>query len=227
MQIAVLGTGVVGRTISARLSQAGHQVMMGTRDVGKTQTHTEPDYMGNPPFNLWHGQHPHITLGTFAEAARFGELVINCTSGAGTLEALTLAGASSLKDKVLMDIANPLDFSRGMPPTLSICNTDSLGEQIQRAFPHTRVVKTLNTMNTNLMVNPALLSGDHDVFVSGNDPAAKAQVTGLLQQAFGWTSVIDLGDITTARGVEMVLLLWLNLFGAFQTPLFNIKIVRS
>jgi predicted dinucleotide-binding enzyme len=127
---------------------------------------------------------------------------------------------------VLIDIANPLDFSKGMPPTLSVCNTDSLGEQIQRAFPQVKVVKTLNTMNANLMVNPALLSGDHDVFVSGNDPAAKAQVTNFLKQQFGWKSVIDLGDITTARGVEMTLPIWLNLFGVLQTPLFNFKIVR-
>lgn len=226
MKIAILGTGMVGRTISAKLAQLGHGIMTGTRDVDKTLAHTEPDFMGNPPFSVWHQQNPQIKLGTFSEAATFGEILFNCASGVGSLEALKMAGESNLNGKVLIDIANPLDFSRGMPPMLSICNTDSLGEQLQHAFPQLKVVKTLNTMNANLMVNPALLSGDHDVFVSGNDSAAKAQVTDLLKNGFGWKSVIDLGDITTARGVEMTLPIWLNLFGALQTPLFNFKIVR-
>lgn len=226
MNIGVLGTGIVGRTISMKLAQLGHSVMMGTRDIDRLLAHAEPDYMGNPPFSVWHQQNPQIRLGTFAEAAAFGEILFNCTSGVASLEALNMAGEGNLNGKVLIDIANPLDFSRGMPPTLSICNTDSLGEQIQRVFPQVRVVKTLNTMNANLMINPALLSGDHDVFVSGNDSAAKAQVTGLLKDGFGWKSVIDLGDITTARGVEMALPIWLNLFGALQTPMFNFRIVR-
>lgn len=226
MNIGILGTGMVGRTLSAKLAHLGHSVMIGTRDIDKTLAHTEPDSMGNPPFRVWHQQNPRIKLGTFAEAAIFGKILLNCTSGGGSLEALKMAGETNLNGKVLIDIANPLDFSKGMPPTLSVSNTDSLGEQIQHAFPQVKVVKTLNTMNANLMVNPALLSGDHDVFVSGNDPAAKAQVADFLKQQFGWKSVIDLGDITTARGVEMILPIWLNLFGVLQTPLFNFKIVR-
>ncbi len=226
MNIGILGTGTVGRTFSAKLIQLGHNVTVGTRDVDKTLAQTVPDFMGNPPFSAWQQQHPQVKLATFAEAAAFGEILFNCTAGDASLDALKLAGESHLNGKVLLDIANPLDFSRGMPPTLSICNTDSLGEQIQRAFPQVKVVKTLNTMNTNVMVNPSLLSGDHDVFVSGNDSAAKAQVTDILKTWFGWQSVIDLGDITTARGAEMILPIWLNLMSALGTPLFNFKVVR-
>jgi predicted dinucleotide-binding enzyme len=150
--------------------------------------------------------------------------VFNCTAGQASLEALRLAGAENLDGKTLVDVSNPLDFSRGMPPTLTVSNTDSLGEQIQRAFPRARVVKTLNTMNNAVMVNPALVPGEHDVFVSGNDRAAKDQVMALLCDGFGWQSIIDLGDITTARGVEMVLPLWVSLMGVKQTGTFNFHV---
>ena len=153
--------------------------------------------------------------------------MINATSGTVSLEALRLAGEQNLRGKILIDVSNPLDFSKGMPPTLTVCNTDSMGEQIQRAFPDAKVVKTLNTTNVNVMVDPAQVAGgDHDLFVSGNDAAAKARVTELLRQWFGWRTVIDLGDITTARGVEMLLPVWLRLMGALGTPLFNFKIAR-
>jgi predicted dinucleotide-binding enzyme len=153
-------------------------------------------------------------------------MIVNATAGAVSLEALEQAGEDNLSGKVLIDISNPLDFSKGMPPTLSVVNTDSLGEQIQRRFPEAKVVKTLHTMNAYLMVDPAQLAGgDHTVFVSGDDPEAKAAVTDLLR-SFGWTDIIDLGDITTARGTEMVLPVWLRLFGALQKPVFNFKIVR-
>ncbi len=143
------------------------------------------------------------------------------------LEALKLAGERNLTDKILIDIANPLDFSRGFPPSLSVCNTDSLGEQIQRAFPGAKVVKTLNTTNALVMVDPAKVAGgDHDLFVSGNDAAAKARVTELLERWFGWNSVIDLGDITTARGPEMLLAIWVRLYGTLGTGMFNFKIAR-
>ena len=151
-------------------------------------------------------------------------MVVNATAGAVSLEALEQAAAQDLNGKVLIDISNPLDFSKGMPPTLSVSNTDSLTEQIQRRFPEARVVKTLHTMNAYLMVDPTQLAGgDHTVFVCGDDLEAK--VTELLQ-SFGWTDVIDLGDVTTARGTEMMLPIWLRLFGALQKPIFNFKIVR-
>ncbi len=226
MKFGILGTGVVGQTVAARLSEAGEEVMIGTRDVAATLARIEPDAYGAPGFGTWHQEHPAVKIGKFAEAAAFGRLLFNCTSGVVSLDALKQAGQDNLNGKVLIDIANPLDFSHGMPPTLTISNTDSLGELIQRTFPQVKVVKTLNTMNTNVMVNPALVPGDHDVFVSGNDPAAKAQVIDLLKSCFGWKSVIDLGDIKTARGTEMLLPVWVNLMGVLQTPLFNFKIVR-
>ena len=218
MKIGVLGTGVVGEAIGTKLLELGHEVKMGSRTAN------------NEKALAWvNKNHAHAALashGTFADAAAFGVIVFNCTSGKASLEVLRMAGADNLKGKVLIDIANPLDFSHGMPPSLLVCNTDSLGEQIQRAFPDVKVVKTLNTMNCNLMVNPALLSEDHVVFVSGNDAEAKATVTTLLKEGFGWKSVVDLGDISTARGTEMVLPLWVSLMGKLQTPVFNFKIVK-
>jgi predicted dinucleotide-binding enzyme len=200
--------------------------MVGTRNPEETASRTEPDPYGNPPFSAWQEEHPEVKLGTFAQAAAHGEMIVNATAGAVSLEAIEQAGEDNLSGKVLIDISNPLDFSKGMPPTLSVVNTDSLGEQIQRRFPEAKVVKTLHTMNAYLMVDPAQLAGgDHSVFVSGDDPEAKAAVTDLLR-SFGWTDIIDLGDITTARGAEMMLPVWLRLFGALQKPVFNFKIVR-
>ena len=166
--------------------------------------------------------------GTFADAAQFGELVVNCTAGVASVDVLTAAGAENLAGKVLVDIANPLDFSQGMPPALAICNDDSLGERIQATFPEARVVKTLNTMNCQVMVDPARVPGEHGVLVSGDDDSAKREVTALLG-GFGWPEerIIDLGGISTARGTEMYLPLWLSLYGQLQTGDFNIGVVRA
>jgi predicted dinucleotide-binding enzyme len=215
---------MVGQTIGAALAEQGVDVVLGTRSPGEL---AEKRGMG-APLSEWVGKvGANGRLGTFAEAAAHGEVVINATSGTGSLEALALAGADNLDGKILIDIANPLDFSKGMPPSLTICNTDSLGEQIQRAFPGAKVVKTLNTTNAYVMVNPAQVAGgDHDIFVSGNDAGAKQRVTTLLKEWFGWKSVIDLGDITTARGTETLLPIWVRLWGALGTPMFNFKIVK-
>jgi predicted dinucleotide-binding enzyme len=168
-----------------------------------------------------------VRLGTFAEAAGHGELVINAGNGAGTLEALRAAGQANLDGKTLLDLANPLDFSRGMPPSLFVSNTDSLAEQIQRAFPNVKVVKALNTTNARVMAYPGqLANGDHTMFVCGDDARAKAQVVDLLTNGFGWRDVLDVGGLTAARGMEMFLPLWVTLFGALQTPAFNVKVVR-
>ncbi|MCZ4602780.1 NAD(P)-binding domain-containing protein [Streptomyces sp. Lzd4kr] len=228
MRYAVFGTGTVGRTIAAKLAALGHQAVIGTRDVEATLARTEPDSMGNPPFAQWQTGHPQVRLVAFAEAAGEAEVVINATSGAGSLDALTAAGADNLAGKVLIDVANPLDFSAGMPPTLNPVNTDSLGEQIQRAFPDTKVVKTLNTMNCQVMVDPSRVAGEHTVFVSGNDAEAKNRVTDLLI-SFGWSEsgVLDLGDITTARGTEMLLPVWLRLWGALGHADFNFHIAGA
>ena len=169
---------------------------------------------------LYHAVRP------FADAAAHGELVVNATAGATSVDALRLAGEANLDGKILVDIANALDFSRGMPPSLLVANTDSLGERIQRAFPDVKVVKALNTMTAPIMVNPGQLAGGgHAVFVCGDDPEAKALVTGILRE-FGWRDVLDLGDLTAARATEMVLPIWLRLMGALQTPMFNFKVVR-
>ena len=163
----------------------------------------------------------------FAEAAAHGELIFNCTNGAVSLEALGAAGAENLSGKVLVDVANVLDFSRGRPPAVGVSNSDSLGEQIQRAFPEARVVKALNTMNANVMVDPGIVPGEHDVFISGNDDEAKAQVSELLQ-SFGWPAarILDLGDISAARGQELYVAFWLGLMGAVDGAAFNIRVVR-
>lgn len=224
MRIGILGSGMAGQTIGAKLAERGEDVVLGTRspnDLGAKRG------MGAPLSEWLSRVGARGRLGTFAEAAEHGEIVINVTSGDGSLAALQMAGASALDGKILIDVANPLDFSKGMPPTLSVCNTDSLGEQIQRAFPGAKVVKTLNTMTALVMVNPAQVAGgEHDVFVSGNDAEAKARVSDLLKHWFGWRSVIDLGDISTARGTEMLLPIWLRLWGALGTPMFNFKIAR-
>jgi predicted dinucleotide-binding enzyme len=214
MRIGVLGTGDVGGRLGTKLVSLGNDVRMGSRIAP------------NPKAASWaKANGSKASAGTFADAAKFGEVVFNCTAGSASLEALKLAGADNLGGKVLVDVANALDFSKGMPPTLTVCNTDSLGEQIQRAFPDAKVVKALNTMSNEVMVNPSLVPGEGDIFVCGNDPQAKAKVVEILR-AFGWKSPMDLGDITAARGLEMMLPVWVRLMGTLQTRHFNFKIAR-
>ncbi|HXZ77701.1 MAG TPA: NAD(P)-binding domain-containing protein [Streptosporangiaceae bacterium] len=226
MKIAVLGTGIVGQSLAGRLAELGHEVTAGTRDVAATMARTAPDAMGSPPYPAWAAAHPQVGLATFAGAAAGAELLVNATSGGVSMAALAAAGTANLAGKVLIDIANPLDFSAGFPPSLFVKDTDSLGEQIQAAHPELRVVKALNTLTAALMADPAQLAGgQHSVFVAGNDPDAKKTVTGLLE-SFGHTDVIDLGDISAARGTEMMMPLWLRLMGTLNTPMFNFKVVR-
>lgn len=216
MKIAVFGTGMVGDTIGSKLIELGHDVMMGsrTKDNEKAKAFAEK-HKGKG------------TAGTFAEAASFGEIIFNCTAGAGSIEALKMAGEQNINGKIIVDLANPLDFSRGMPPSLSIVNTNSLGEEIQKSFPQTKVVKTLNTMWCGLMVNPLMINGgDHHVFVCGNEASAKEEVRAILK-SFGWNdkNILDLGDLSASRGTEMYLPLWLRIWGATNNGAFNIKIV--
>lgn len=226
VKFGVLGTGPVGQAIAGKLSELGHDVFVGTRDPAGTLARSTPDSFGNPPFKVWRDRHPKVGFGTLAQAAAHGTMVVNATSGTSSLEALRTAGEQNLAGKILIDIANPLDFSRGMPPTLTVCNTDSLGEQIQRAFPKTKVIKTLNTMNAYLMIGPGqLANAEHSIFVSGNDDAAKRTVSELLK-TFGWKDIVDLGDITTARGTEMMLPIWARVWAALKTPMFSFKVVR-
>lgn len=216
MKIAVFGTGSVGETLGSKLVDLGHDVKMGSRTANNEKAMAWVKKAG-----------PRASSGTFADAASFGELIINATLGAGTIEVFKMAGEANTSGKVVLDLSNPLDFSKGMPPSLFISNTDSLGEALQREFPKTKVVKALNTMWCGLMVNPRQLADSHHTFVAGNDAGAKDAVKKLLL-SFGWKSdeVIDVGDITAARATEAVLPIWLRLYGTMKTGAFNFKIVR-
>jgi len=215
MKIGVLGTGMVGSALASRLVEVGHEVRMGAREAGNAKARAWVEAAGRG-----------ASQGTFADAAAFGPIVFNCTLGTAALEALKAAGAANLRGKILVDVSNPLDFSKGMPAVLSTPQGDSLGESIQRAFPDARVVKTLNTVNANVMGHPDRVGSDSDLFLCGNDEPAKAEVRGLLAE-LGWKNPIDLGDIRGARGMEAYLLLWLTLYGVLGTSDFNIRIVRK
>ncbi len=218
MKIAVFGTGMVGVSLATKLVSLGHEVTMGSRSADNEKGKAWLDAVKSE----------RAKVATFAEAAAGAELIFNATLGQVALDVLQLAGSENLKGKILIDVSNPLDFSKGMPPSLTVCNTDSVGEQIQAAFPEVKVVKSLNTVNANLMVEPSLVPGDHTLFVSGNDAEAKKFVEGtVLREWFGWKNVLDLGDITTARGTEMFLPLWVRLWGALGTPAFNIQINKG
>jgi 8-hydroxy-5-deazaflavin:NADPH oxidoreductase len=216
MKIGIIGTGIVGTTLGKKLIQLNHEVKMGSRTAF------------NERATKWVNENGEgASEGTFADAAAFGEIIFCCTKGEVAIEALRAAGTENLNGKVLIDVSNALDFSHGMPPSLipSLCNTNSLGEEIQKTFPGAKVVKALNTMNCNLMVNPAVVTGSHDLFMCGNDESAKATVSGILK-SFGWTSIVDLGDLSGARAMEMLLPIWLRLMVQYKTPNFNFKIVK-
>ncbi len=217
MKIAVFGTGMVGDTIGSRLIELGHQVMMGSRTAA------------NEKAAAFVAKHKSgASAGTFADAAKFGEMIFNCTKGDGSIDAIKATGDAT-NGRIIIDISNPLDFSKGMPPSLipSLSNTNSLGEEIQKLFPQAKVVKTLNTMWCGLMVNPNMIGGgNHTNFICGNDADAKSKVKSLLNE-FGWKNenILDLGDITNARGTEAVLPIWLRVWSATQNGAFNFKIV--
>jgi len=224
VKVAVIGTGMVGQAIAGRLDDLGHDITVGTRDVRAALARI--DTTGGPAFGSWAEAHRRVHVARFSEAAEGADVVVNATSGQVSLDALREVGAAALAGTVLMDLSNPLDFSQGFPPTLFVKDTDSLGEQIQAAFPETRVVKTLNTLTAELMVTPEQLPGGHSVFVGGNDPAAKELVADLLR-SMGHTDVIDLGDITSSRGTEMYLPLWLRMMQSLGTGMFNVQVVRE
>lgn len=216
MKIGVLGTGMVGQTIGKKLIELGHEVKLGSRTAGNEQGRAFAEAAG-----------PRASHGTFAETAAFGELLFNCTPGHASLEVLAAAGDANLADKVLIDVSNPLDFSKGAPPTLFVGNDDSLAERIQRAHPALKVVKTLNTVNCAVMVDATrVAAGDHTMFLCGNHEDAKARVRELLTGGFGWRDVIDLGGISSARATEALLPIWVRLWGVLKTGDFNVKVVR-
>jgi predicted dinucleotide-binding enzyme len=209
MRIAVIGTGSAGRAIATALAEGGHDIVVGTRSPDATRARDE-----------WQGV--GLALVPLGEAAAGADLVVNITNGNASIEALSQVGPS-LDGLVLLDVANPLDFSGGFPPTLSVKDTDSLAEQIQRAFPAARVVKSLNTVTGALMLAPV---PGTTMFVAGDDPAARRTVVALLEE-FGWEDVIEFESLDAARGMEMWLPLWVRLFGVLGTPRFNLKIVRE
>lgn len=217
MKIGILGTGTVARTIGARLIALGHEVKIGSRKLGNENASAFVEKAS-------HG----ASAGTFADAAAFGEIVFLAVAGNAALDVVGGAIGANLVGKILIDVTNPLDFSHGMPPVLipALSNTTSLGEELQKALPRTRVVKSLNTMNADVMVDPGLIEGRHDVFVCGEDAGAKAEVVRLLQ-SFGWHKPIDLGGISAARGTEAVLPLWLRLWGALGHPRFNFHVAGA
>jgi 8-hydroxy-5-deazaflavin:NADPH oxidoreductase len=215
MEIGILGTGIVGQTIGSRLIDLGHTVKMGSR------------LADNGSARAWvRAKGENASRGTFAEAGSFGQVLFNCTAGKGSLSAIGSIKTADLNNKILVDVANPLDYTLGPTPVLTVCNYDSLAEQIQREHPVLRVVKTLNLINVEVMVKPDLVKNPQDVFLCGNDSEAKSFVTLMLIDWFGWKSVIDLGDITNARGLEMASPLWISLKKKLGTNIFNFKIAR-
>jgi len=213
MKIGILGTGMVGETLGTKFVQLGHQVKMGSRTANHEGASKWVQAGGT-----------NASQGTFADAAGFGEIVFVCLKGEVALDVVRSV-SSALPGKIVVDVSNPLDFSQGMPPSLSICNTNSLGEEVQKALPSARVIKTLNIVNCEVMVDPSK-GGDPTMLVCGNDAEAKNQIITLLKN-LGWRDIIDLGDITKARGTEMLLPLWLNLMGVFGGARFGFKIVRG
>jgi 8-hydroxy-5-deazaflavin:NADPH oxidoreductase len=229
MNITILGTGSVGQALAGKLMSLGNDVTIGTRDVEVSLKRVEPDRMGNMGIGQFMLDNPGVNLVTFDEAINNDtDLIINALGGESILEVLSTLDPNLIDSKVMIDVANPLDFSNGFPPSLTVCNTDSLGERVQAMFPTLKVVKALNTVSNPVMINPTALSGNHNLFICGNDMDAKNMVGGVLI-SMGWNSsqIIDLGDITNARGTEMFLPLWVRIFGKVQTPMFNIGIATQ
>jgi len=216
-KIGILGTGMVGNTIGSKLIALGYEVKMGSRTTN------------NPKAAEWVQKNgKNASQGSFAEAASFGELVFNCTKGEHSLEVMKLAGIQNLAKKILIDISNPLDYSKGIPPILipELGNNNSLGEELQKMLPETHVIKTLNIVNCEVMVDASKCGGDATMFVAGNDAGAKKITQSLLQQ-FGWTDILDLGDIRNARSTEMMMPIWLNAYMTLKNGYIGFKIVRS
>lgn len=227
MLIAVLGTGVVGRTLAGGFAGLGHAVVVGTRDPAATLARSEPDGQGTPPYAQWQEQNPGVRLVPLADAGAHAELLVNATSGEASADALAAAGVGDRAGLVVLDVANPLVFTAdGL--ALSVANTDSLAETLQRAFPAARVVKALNTMTAAVMVDPGRVPGEHVVLVAGDDAAAKETVAGLLGE-IGWSPgrVVDLGGLRAARGMEMYVMLWWSLTQAMGTYDVNIAVPRA
>ncbi len=209
MKIGILGTGVVGKTLASKLFEIGHDVTIGTRNVSETLAKANKDMMGNPPFKEWHASNPKVKLGSFENAAQFGEMIILATHGVATTNAIDTAGKNNFKGKVVVDTTNPLDFSQGMPPKFAATLGKSLGEQIQSHIPDANVVKAFNTVNAYVMVSPKREEGDPDLFIAGNNDDAKNKIKALAEQ-LGWKRILDVGDITNSYWLEAMTMFWVN-----------------
>lgn len=207
MKIGILGTGIVGKTLAAKLNELGHEVMIGTRNVSETMSKTAPDMMGSPPFNEWYANNPKIKVGTFEDTSKFGEIIILATHGVATISAIDSANKNNFYGKVVIDTTNPLDFSQGMPPKFAATLGNSLGEQIQKHIPNAKVVKAFNTVSAFVMVSPKREEGDPDLFIAGNDEEAKKKLAGLAEQ-MGWKRMIDIGDISNSYWLEAMTMFW-------------------
>lgn len=227
MKVAVLGTGMVGKALSQKLHTMGHKVSIGTRSVEATVSKLAPMDADGLTYESWLSRHEGIQMRSFRDSITGAEIIISSLSGKHAVATLG-ALADEIGDRVVIDTTNPLDFSHGAAPVLSVTGADSLSEQIQAALPRARVVKALNTVGFSVMVDPqAINDGNHILPICGNDEAAKAAVRLLLEQ-MGWRtgSLVDLGDLTNARGMEAYLLYWFRLMGKLGTSSFNIEIVR-
>jgi len=214
MKIGMLGTGMVGEALGTKFVQLGHQVKMGSRTAN------------NESATKWAAKNgANASTGTFADAAAFGEISFLCLKGEVEMDVVRSVGVGPFGGKIVVDVSNPLDFSRGMPPSLSVCNTNSLGEEVQKALPSAKIIKTLNIVNCDIMVDPGKAGEQPTMLICGNDAAAKTKVTSLLKN-LGWSDIIDLGDITKSRGTEMLLPVWLNLMQTLGHPHFGFKVVR-
>lgn len=209
MKIGIFGTGMVGRTLAERLITDGHEVMIGTRNIENTLANTKPDVIGTPPYKEWQEKNEIIKLGTFADAAKFGEVIFISTFGDVTIKAIDLAGKENLADKIIVDTTNPLDLSHGIPPGFSGTVGNSLGQQIQNHLPNSKVVKAFNTLSMHIVVNPKRQDGDPILMIAGNDQDAKAKAEEIAK-IWGWKDSIDLGDIGEVFYMEAFALLWIR-----------------
>jgi 8-hydroxy-5-deazaflavin:NADPH oxidoreductase len=200
-RVGVLGSGEVGRRLAAGFAGRGHSVMVGSRDPNKPELH---EWLA--------GEGAGAEAGTFAEVAAFGELLVLAVLGASAENAIADAGAANFAGKVVIDAMNPLDFSGGFPPKLSISGDDSLGERVQRALPDAKVVKAFNIIGSPYFVDPSFREGKPTMLIAGNDELAKLAVGDVLAD-FGWPDPVDIGGIEGARELEAICIAWVKIGG--------------
>lgn len=211
-KVGILGSGDVGKQLASGFARHGYEVVIGTRDPAKLET-----WRKNAPQN--------IRVGSFSDAASHGQIVIIATKGEATEAAIDLAGVKNFKGKLVLDAANPLDFSKGMSPALFVGTTDSLGERVQRKLPDAHVVKCFNTVGNAKMIDPAFKEGVPPMFICGNDAASKKKTEAVLKE-LGWPGALDVGGIDGARYLEALVPLWVRTAMVLNTAEHAFKVVR-